>query len=54
MVNEILTLSSAIGDGFEQDISAGNVWKSASRSFSGYSVEQIVVAAANGFRHEDE
>jgi hypothetical protein len=39
---------------FRTDIAAGEAWKSASPSFNGYSVGRIIVAAANGYRHEDE
>jgi hypothetical protein len=39
---------------FKDDIDAGDTWITASPAFNGLSVGRIIVAAANGYRHEDE
>jgi hypothetical protein len=49
----LIALSNALRR-FKSDIAAGEAWRSAPPSFNGYSVGRIIVAAANGYRHEDE
>jgi hypothetical protein len=39
---------------FRSDIGMPEAWKAAEPIFNGFSVGRIVVAAANGYRHEDE
>ncbi len=39
---------------FKSDLDVGPAWETAGPTFGGYSVGSIVVAAANGYRHENE
>jgi hypothetical protein len=50
----LLIVLSNILQRFRSDIGAPAAWKIAEPIFNGFSVGSIVVAAANGYRHEDE
>jgi hypothetical protein len=49
----LISLSNALSR-FKKDIGPGEHWDAAAPLFGGFSVGRIVIAAANGFRHEDE
>lgn len=49
----LIVLSNALRR-FRDDIDPEQAWKIASPSFNGFSVGQIIVAGANGYRHEDD
>jgi len=49
----LIVLSNALRR-FRDDIDPEQVWKIASPSFNGFSVGRIIVAGADGYRHEDE
>jgi len=49
----LISLSNALSR-FKSDINPLAYWRTPSPSFGGFSVGRVIIAAANGFRHEDE